>query len=111
MTSTQITEMLNGVMPGKVFQHSIPEMFEESVHCIVWENTGYKTVRGDNGPVVKARRFVVNLITQTDDDPTLWKLLRTLARNHVAFSDPETVYDHELAVLQHAVACEVPFHG
>lgn len=111
MTYTQITEMLDAVMPGKVFQHSIPETFEGSVHCIVWENSGYKIMRGDNGPVIKARRFVVNLITQRDDDPVLWELLNTLAAHKVAFSDPETAYDHEMAFLQHAIACEVPFHG
>lgn len=108
MTSTQITEMLEGVMPGRAYHHAAPE---GSIPCLVWDTTGYKYTRGDNGPVLRARRFVVNLLTQTDDDPVLSALIQELARRHVAFSDPESSYDAELAVIVHSINCEALCRG
>lgn len=108
MTSSQIDEMLEGVMPKRAYRHIAPA---GKLPCIVWSPTGYRLIHGDNAPVIKALRFVVVLLTQTDDDPKLLEILKALADNGVAFGDLETSYNDELALLQHEIKCEVSARG
>lgn len=108
MTSSQIDNMLDGVMPGRVYRHVAPA---GNLPCIVWSPTGYKLIHGDNAPVIRALRFSVALLTQTDDDPALLEILKALAKHGVAFGDPESSYNDEVALLQHEIACEVSARG
>lgn len=108
MISSQIDKMLESTMPERVYRHIAPA---GKLPCIVWSPTGYKLIRGDNAPVIRALRFSVALLTQTDDDPALLELLKTLAEHGVAFGDPETSYNDELAMLQHEIKCEVSARG
>lgn len=108
MTSSQIDKMLEDVMPGRVYRHVASV---KKLPCIAWSPTGYGLIHGDNAPAIKALRFAVALLTQTDDDPALLEILKVLAEHGVAFGDPETSYNDEFALLRHEIKCEVTAHG